>query len=67
MILEDILQPQVEDLKEDMLVAMQEPQNKEVETQQEVQLEITEPTAEGNEMAQNQGSEGQPDDRRYPT
>jgi hypothetical protein len=45
-ILEEIQQPQVEELKEDTPATMQEPNNVEVETQQKVQPEITEPACE---------------------
>jgi hypothetical protein len=61
-ILEEIQQPQPEELKEDTQAEAQEPQNEEAEPQQEVQPESTEPTAEGNNMTQNQGSEGKPDE-----
>jgi hypothetical protein len=50
-----------------MPAVAQEPQNKEAEPQQEVQPESTEPAMEGNDTAQNQGSEGQPDELQVPS
>jgi hypothetical protein len=66
-ILEEIQQPQPEELKENMPAAAQEPQNKEEEPQQEVQPERTEPATEGNDTARNQGSKGKPDELQVPS
>jgi hypothetical protein len=50
LILEEIQQPQAEAMKENMPTMMQEPQNEEEKTQQEVQPESTEPVMEVNGM-----------------
>jgi hypothetical protein len=66
-ILEEIQQPQVEAMKEDMPAVTQEPQNEEAETQREVQPESTEAAMEVNGMTQNLGAEVQPDESQAPS
>jgi hypothetical protein len=65
-ILEEIQQPQPEDLKEDTPATTQEPHNEEAKPQQEVKPERIEPIAEGKRTTQNQGSERKPDELQVP-
>jgi hypothetical protein len=66
LILEDIQQPQVEAMEQDTPASLQELQNKEVETQQELQPEHTEAAIEVNGMTQNLGEEEKPDETQAP-
>jgi hypothetical protein len=60
------LQPQVEAMEHDTLVAMQEPQNKEEETHQEIPPEHIEAAMEVNGMAQCLGVEEKPNETQEP-
>jgi hypothetical protein len=53
-------------MKEDMPAAAQEPQNKETETQWEVQPESTQAAVEVNETTQNLGAVVKTDDSQEP-
>jgi hypothetical protein len=65
-ILEEIQQPQAEAMEQDTPAVVQEPQNKEAETQQEIQPEHTEAAVEVNRTTQHLGAEEQPDETQAP-
>jgi hypothetical protein len=61
-IVEEIQQPQPEAMKVNMSEAMQEPQNKEAETQKEVQPESTEESLEVNKTTLNMEATVEPNE-----